>query len=129
MGLRVLAIGWCLLRFVLINPNLLSYWIYFSSSDTGETKKKLCLSLGAEKWVDFRESTDLISDVKAATDGLGPEGAVVAAGDVSLSARRRWGELQLKMTVIRPDRSTRPSCIFASKALWSASGCQLLVRC
>ncbi|KAJ3513849.1 hypothetical protein NLJ89_g2714 [Agrocybe chaxingu] len=58
MGLRVLAI------------------------DTGETKKKLCLELGAEKWVDFMESQDLIKDVQAATDGLGPEAAVIAAGDV-----------------------------------------------
>ncbi|KAF8891129.1 chaperonin 10-like protein [Gymnopilus junonius] len=49
--------------------------------DTGETKKKLCLELGAERWVDFMESTDLINDVKAATDGLGPEAAVIAAGD------------------------------------------------
>ncbi|KJA19698.1 hypothetical protein HYPSUDRAFT_44081 [Hypholoma sublateritium FD-334 SS-4] len=57
MGLRVLAI------------------------DSGETKKKLCLSLGAEAWVDFKESTDLIKDVVAAADGLGPEAAVVAAGD------------------------------------------------
>nr|BAV14014.1 mannitol-1-phosphate dehydrogenase [Pholiota microspora] len=57
MGLRVLAI------------------------DTGEEKKKLCLSLGAEKWVDFKESTNLIADVQAAADGMGPEAAVIAAGD------------------------------------------------
>jgi alcohol dehydrogenase, propanol-preferring len=50
--------------------------------DTGESKKKLCLDLGAEKWVDFRESKDFIKDVQAATDGLGPEAAVIAAGDV-----------------------------------------------
>ena len=50
--------------------------------DTGDLKKKLCLDLGAEKWVDFRESKDLIKDVQAATDGLGPEAAVIAAGDV-----------------------------------------------
>lgn len=57
MGLRVLAI------------------------DTGETKKQLCLKLGAEKWVDFRESTDLTKDVTDATDGLGPQAAIIAAGD------------------------------------------------
>ncbi|KAG5652129.1 hypothetical protein H0H81_006205 [Sphagnurus paluster] len=50
--------------------------------DTGEAKKELCLKLGAEKWVDFRESTDLTKDVQAATDGLGPQGAIVATGDV-----------------------------------------------
>ncbi|KAF8077555.1 mannitol-1-phosphate dehydrogenase M1PDH1 [Lyophyllum atratum] len=57
MGLRVLAI------------------------DTGEAKKELCLRLGAEKWVDFKESEDLTKDVQAATDGLGPQAAIIAAGD------------------------------------------------
>lgn len=51
--------------------------------DTGETKKQLCLSLGAEKWVDFMESKNVIDEVKAATDGQGPDAAVIAAGDVS----------------------------------------------
>ena len=41
----------------------------------------MVLKLGAEKWVDFKESQDLIKDVKAATDG-GPQAAIVAAGDV-----------------------------------------------
>lgn len=58
MGLRVLAI------------------------DTGESKKNLCFGLGAEKWVDFRESKDLIKDVQEATDGLGPEAALLTAPDV-----------------------------------------------
>jgi len=53
MGLRVLAI------------------------DTGEEKKALSLQLGAEKWIDFRESTDLIADVQAVTDGDGPHAAIV----------------------------------------------------
>lgn len=56
MGLRVLAI------------------------DTGEAKREMVLKLGAEKWVDFKESEDLIKDVKAATDG-GPQAAIIAAGD------------------------------------------------
>ena len=50
--------------------------------DAGETKKKLCQDLGAHKWVDFRESKDVVADVVAASDGLGVEGAIVAAGDV-----------------------------------------------
>ncbi|TFK35454.1 mannitol-1-phosphate dehydrogenase M1PDH1 [Crucibulum laeve] len=49
--------------------------------DTGETKKELVLSLGAEKWIDFKESgDDLIKDVQAATGG-GPQAAIIAAGD------------------------------------------------
>jgi len=59
MGLRVLAI------------------------DTGDLKKKLCVGLGAEKWVDFRESQDLVKDVQAATDGLGPEAALIVAGEIT----------------------------------------------
>ena len=45
-------------------------------------KKNLCVGLGAEKWVDFRESKDLIKDVQDATDGLGPDAAIITAGDV-----------------------------------------------
>jgi hypothetical protein len=50
--------------------------------DTGDVKKELAFKLGAEKWVDFRETKDLIADIKAATDGIGPHAAVIAAGDV-----------------------------------------------
>jgi hypothetical protein len=54
-------------------------------TDTGEKKKELVMSLGAEKWVDFKESGEnLIKDITAAADGQGPEAAVIAAGDVSL---------------------------------------------
>ena len=35
--------------------------------------------LGAEKWVDFRETKDLVKDIVAATDGLGAHAAVVTA--------------------------------------------------
>lgn len=51
--------------------------------DTTEEKKKLVLSLGAEKWIDFRETKDLVADIKAATGGLGPHAAVVAAASQS----------------------------------------------
>ncbi|KAH6907034.1 mannitol-1-phosphate dehydrogenase M1PDH1 [Coprinopsis sp. MPI-PUGE-AT-0042] len=56
MGLRVLAI------------------------DTGEKKKDLVMRLGAEKWIDFKESKDIIKDIQAATGG-GPQAAVITAGD------------------------------------------------
>jgi len=42
------------------------------------------LKLGAEKWVDFRESPDVVEDVKKATDGLGPKAAIMTAADVRL---------------------------------------------
>ncbi|KAF5349562.1 hypothetical protein D9756_008831 [Leucocoprinus leucothites] len=48
--------------------------------DTGEDKKALVLSLGAEKWVDFKESKNLAADVQAATGGAGPQVAIIATG-------------------------------------------------
>ncbi|THH17033.1 hypothetical protein EW146_g3705 [Bondarzewia mesenterica] len=45
--------------------------------DSGADKKKLCLALGAEKWIDFIESTDLVKDVVAACDGIGAHAALV----------------------------------------------------
>lgn len=53
-----------------------------STLDIGEQKKDLCFKLGAEKWVDFRESQDVIQDVMQATGGLGPHAAILTAGDV-----------------------------------------------
>ncbi|EIM88931.1 mannitol-1-phosphate dehydrogenase [Stereum hirsutum FP-91666 SS1] len=47
--------------------------------DTGADKKKLCLELGAEKWIDFRESKDIVADVIAAADGKGAHAAVVTS--------------------------------------------------
>ncbi|KAH8929043.1 GroES-like protein [Atractiella rhizophila] len=48
--------------------------------DTGADKKKLCMDLGADKWVDFRESKDIVKDMKAATpDGLGPHAAIITS--------------------------------------------------
>jgi hypothetical protein len=54
-----------------------------SPSDTGTEKKELCLSLGAEKWIDFRETKDLVSDIKNAAGGEGPHAALVSAASVS----------------------------------------------
>lgn len=52
--------------------------------DTGAQKKKLVESLGAAAWIDFKESKDLIGDIKKATPGgLGPHAAVVAAAHES----------------------------------------------
>ena len=56
----------------------------FLSSDTGAEKKQLVESLGAERWVDFAESKNLIEDVQKAADGLGPHAAVIAPGVVCL---------------------------------------------
>jgi len=47
--------------------------------DTGDAKRDLCLKLGAEKWIDFKTSKDVVEEVKEATGGAGPHSAVVVA--------------------------------------------------
>ncbi|KAJ7665601.1 chaperonin 10-like protein [Mycena rosella] len=49
--------------------------------DTGAVKRDLCLKLGAEKWIDFKESKDLVEDVREASGGQGPHAAVVTAAN------------------------------------------------
>ncbi|TDL22863.1 mannitol-1-phosphate dehydrogenase [Rickenella mellea] len=51
--------------------------------DTGEEKKKLVLKLGAEKWIDFKESKDIVKDILAATGGEGGHAAIVTAASTS----------------------------------------------
>ncbi|KAF9024199.1 GroES-like protein [Hymenopellis radicata] len=51
-----------------------------TSADTGDAKRDLCLELGAEKFVDFATSTNVVQDVIDAAQGLGPHAAVIAAG-------------------------------------------------
>ncbi|KAF8888642.1 mannitol-1-phosphate dehydrogenase MPDH1 [Infundibulicybe gibba] len=51
--------------------------------DSGDDKKKLCLDLGADHWIDFKQSKDIVADIKAATDGLGAHSAVVTAASGS----------------------------------------------
>lgn len=41
------------------------------------------MSLGAEKWIDFRETKDLVGDIKNAAGGEGPHAALVSAASVS----------------------------------------------
>ncbi|KAG6865643.1 hypothetical protein C0991_000813 [Blastosporella zonata] len=45
--------------------------------DSGAEKKKLCHDLGADVWIDFKTSQDVVADVKKATDGLGAHSAIV----------------------------------------------------
>lgn len=59
---------------------------YSTTTDTGEEKRKLVTALGAEKWVDFRESQNLVQDVMVAAGGKGPHAAIVVSGVVRLLA-------------------------------------------
>jgi alcohol dehydrogenase, propanol-preferring len=48
--------------------------------DSGEEKKGLTLELGAESYVNFIKSENLVNDIKAATeDGLGPHAVLLVA--------------------------------------------------
>jgi len=51
--------------------------------DTGAEKKKLVESLGAEKWIDFKETKDIVKAVQDATGGLGPHVAVVTSASAT----------------------------------------------
>ncbi|KAF7359011.1 Mannitol-1-phosphate dehydrogenase [Mycena sanguinolenta] len=74
---------------------ILQFFVECSNDpDTGDAKRELCLQLGAEKWVDFKTSTNVIQDVKDAADGVGPHAAVV----VSSSA----GPLDQAVMYLRP---------------------------
>ena len=68
--------------------------------DTGEAKKSLALSLGAEKWIDFRAplTGDLVDDAYEATNGLGAHAVLVTSGEnaayaVALKYLRSRGRL------------------------------------
>lgn len=48
--------------------------------DAGDEKRDMCLKLGADTFVDFTKSKDLVSEVKAASaDGLGPHAVLLVA--------------------------------------------------
>jgi alcohol dehydrogenase, propanol-preferring len=46
--------------------------------DTGKEKEELCKQLGAEAFVDFKTSKDVIKEVKDLTNG-GPQASIVVA--------------------------------------------------
>ena len=52
-------------------------------SDSGEDKKHLVLGLGAEAWIDFKETQDLVGDIKRITGGFGAHSAVVTTASSS----------------------------------------------
>lgn len=47
--------------------------------DTGSEKKALAEKLGAEGWIDFKQSKDIVQDVKNITGGDGAHAAIVAS--------------------------------------------------
>ena len=51
--------------------------------DTGAEKKRLCKTLGAQIFVDFKESADVVKEVVAASGGQGVKTALVVSAAVS----------------------------------------------
>ncbi|CUA67385.1 alcohol dehydrogenase [Rhizoctonia solani] len=51
--------------------------------DTGDNKKGLCLKLGAETFIDFKKSGNLVEDVMGAADGVGVHAAIVTSGSAA----------------------------------------------
>ena len=47
--------------------------------DGGKAKEKICLEMGAEKFIDFKEVKDVTKAVIEAADGVGAHGVVVTA--------------------------------------------------
>ncbi|KAK1230900.1 alcohol dehydrogenase [Marasmius sp. AFHP31] len=82
--------------------------------DTGKEKRDLCLNLGAEKFIDFKESKDIVEEVKSITDGLGAHSAVVTSASSSgykqaIDYLRAGGTL---MAVGLPGEATLDASIF-----------------
>ncbi|KAL5529622.1 hypothetical protein ACEPAG_5607 [Sanghuangporus baumii] len=51
--------------------------------DTGADKEKLVKKLGAEAWIDFKKTKDIVADVKAASGGVGAHASIVVAAHQS----------------------------------------------
>lgn len=66
--------------------------------DSGDEKKALCQKLGAESFVDFKTSPNIIEEIKKVADGQGPHAAIVASAssagyDQALQYLRAGGTL------------------------------------
>ncbi|EUC57367.1 alcohol dehydrogenase [Rhizoctonia solani AG-3 Rhs1AP] len=51
--------------------------------DTGDNKEELCLKLGAETFIDFKKSSNLVEDVIRAADAVGAHAAIVTSGSAA----------------------------------------------
>lgn len=54
--------------------------------DTGAAKRRLCLEMGAEEFIDFKEVEDAAAAVVKITDGKGAHGVIVTAPQAYASA-------------------------------------------
>lgn len=52
--------------------------------DTGKEKRKLCQALGADHWLDFTKSNNIVADIKKVTGGRGAHAAIVTTASVNV---------------------------------------------
>lgn len=62
--------------------------------DGGEAKRKLCLNMGAEAFIDFTKTSDVAAEVVKIADGVGAHGVLVTAyqayrGNLFFIAKKR----------------------------------------
>ena len=71
--------------------------LLFNCKDTGEEKRQLVLSLGAEKWIDFRQSKDIVQDIRDATEGVGAHAAIVVSSAVGHTSNTLGSRLYISL--------------------------------
>ncbi|KAF7314923.1 Mannitol-1-phosphate dehydrogenase [Mycena indigotica] len=67
--------------------------------DTGDAKRDLCLRLGAEKWIDFKTTENIVQEIKDTTDGLGAHSAVIISAHPG-SIEQAVGYVRLTGTIV-----------------------------
>ncbi|KAF5311145.1 hypothetical protein D9619_007804 [Psilocybe cf. subviscida] len=82
--------------------------------DGGEEKRKLCMELGAEAWIDYTKSKDIVDDIKKLTEGRGAHATIVTTASSSgytqaIDYLRANGRL---MAVGLPAKATLDASIF-----------------
>jgi alcohol dehydrogenase, propanol-preferring len=83
--------------------------------DTGADKKALCEKLGAEAWIDFKETDDIVAEVMKVTGGTGAQLALVTAG-TSLPYKQAVEYLRKDGTLLAcgiPPTATLDASLFA----------------
>ncbi|VTO84136.1 unnamed protein product [Fusarium graminearum] len=53
--------------------------LHVTALDGGEEKRKVCTELGADTFIDFKTSADIVGEIKNATRGLGPDAVLLLA--------------------------------------------------
>ena len=74
----------------------------------------MCLKLGADYWIDFKETKDIVQDIQATTEGLGAHSTLITAASgnpytQAINYLRPGGTL---MAVSLPGEATLDASIF-----------------